>query len=391
MKGLIKFKALEKRVKDAAAKGQRVTVGCGPNLEVQVTAAGNAYYRYKGPGADGARTTKNIGAFNELGLADARREAERMRCAAPLFTQKSTAFKAPTFGSVIDAYIEKRQADGVARIPTMRSLRNKLHALDNYQIGKVTAPLVISVIDARGDTEGNAYRCAELVRQALDYAKARGFIQSNPCDGLTKRAVGHYSLPPKTNHKAFAPEKIGEFFTRLNDVPIIPRLAILFLVISCLRLNSAISVRKDWIGKDCIEIPGEYMKTGKDHSFRVPLTDELSAIIEAASGFTTGSPYLFPGVRDRSEHIAKQHLQTPIRTKCHDLCVLHGLRATARTWMAMNGVSELVGEFCLSHVLPASAVERAYNRYDYLEERREVISRWGKYVFGQLPEGYLEP
>ena len=106
MKGLIKFKALEKRVKDAAAKGQRVTVGCGPNLEVQVTAAGNAYYRYKGPGADGARTTKNIGAFNELGLADARREAERMRCAAPLFTQKSTAFKAPTFGSVIDAYIE---------------------------------------------------------------------------------------------------------------------------------------------------------------------------------------------------------------------------------------------------------------------------------------------
>ena len=54
------------------------------------------------------------------------------------------------------------------------------------------------------------------------------------------------------------------------------------------------------------------------------------------------------------------------------------LRRTARTLMARIGVSREVAEHCLGHVLPR--IERTYNRYRYLPEKRAAFEQLAAHV-----------
>ena len=60
----------------------------------------------------------------------------------------------------------------------------------------------------------------------------------------------------------------------------------------------------------------------------------------------------------------------------------HGFRSTLRTWIAeTQSVSIDVAEMVLAH-RPASKVVRAYERTDFLNQRREIMENWAKYLRG---------
>jgi integrase len=50
---------------------------------------------------------------------------------------------------------------------------------------------------------------------------------------------------------------------------------------------------------------------------------------------------------------------------------LHDFRRTARTWLARAGVRDDIAERCLGHVI--KGVEKVYNRYAYLDEKRAAF------------------
>ena len=50
---------------------------------------------------------------------------------------------------------------------------------------------------------------------------------------------------------------------------------------------------------------------------------------------------------------------------------LHDLRRTARTLLARAGVRDDIAERCLGHVI--KGVEKVYNRYAYLDEKRAAF------------------
>jgi hypothetical protein len=54
------------------------------------------------------------------------------------------------------------------------------------------------------------------------------------------------------------------------------------------------------------------------------------------------------------------------------------LRRTARTLMAHVGVSREVAEHCLAHAMPV--IERTYNRYAYLDEKRDAFEKLAAHV-----------
>jgi hypothetical protein len=54
------------------------------------------------------------------------------------------------------------------------------------------------------------------------------------------------------------------------------------------------------------------------------------------------------------------------------------LRRTARTMMARMNVSREVAEHCLAHALPG--VEKVYNRYNYLPQKREAFEKLAELV-----------
>ena len=70
----------------------------------------------------------------------------------------------------------------------------------------------------------------------------------------------------------------------------------------------------------------------------------------------------------------------------NDDMTAHGYRAMARTMIAERlGIAPEVIEAQLAHTV-ADSLGRAYNRTQYLEQRREMMSKWADYI-DQLREG----
>src|SRR5262249_4029845 len=57
---------------------------------------------------------------------------------------------------------------------------------------------------------------------------------------------------------------------------------------------------------------------------------------------------------------------------------VHDLRRTARTNFSRLGVPADIGERVLGHVIPG--IRGIYDRYDYLDEKRDALERWAKHV-----------
>jgi len=67
------------------------------------------------------------------------------------------------------------------------------------------------------------------------------------------------------------------------------------------------------------------------------------------------------------------------RMSFKDLLVAHGMRAIASTVLNEKGFPPDVIEAALAHI-DTNEARRAYNRAQYIEQRREMMSCWGKHV-----------
>ena len=63
----------------------------------------------------------------------------------------------------------------------------------------------------------------------------------------------------------------------------------------------------------------------------------------------------------------------------HGRATVHGFRATASTILNEKGYRSDVIELLLAHV-EKNQVRAAYNRAEYLDERREVLQWWADYL-----------
>jgi integrase len=115
-------------------------------------------------------------------------------------------------------------------------------------------------------------------------------------------------------------------------------------------------------------IPGSRMKAGREH--RVPLSAAALALLGERQADDIA---LFKVVNDSQLRIA-------LKASDGNGFTVHGFRATFRTWIAKaTTFGDDLGELCLAHD-KRSAVEKAYQRSDLLEKRREVMSAWAKFI-----------
>ncbi|NBT43095.1 MAG: integrase, partial [Alphaproteobacteria bacterium] len=128
--------------------------------------------------------------------------------------------------------------------------------------------------------------------------------------------------------------------------------------------------------------PGAKMKgkLGETPDFRVPLCDEALRVIERAKENSKGG-YLFPGKRQPTISLDSM---AAIMRKRELEARPHGFRTSLKTWMSeTKQVSREVSEMVISHQT-GSRIERAYNRTDYLEQRRPLMKSWADF----LDQGY---
>ncbi|QTN34844.1 tyrosine-type recombinase/integrase [Cognatishimia activa] len=185
----------------------------------------------------------------------------------------------------------------------------------------------------------------------------------------------------KVKHTPFMRwQDVPEFYASL-DGDTVTHLALKLLILTVgTRTRPLRFLRLDQIDSDVWTVAADDMKgrIGTTNDFRVPLSTQALDLICRAEPMARDG-YLFPSQR-------KGVISDATMSRLMDRRGLearpHGFRSSFRTWCAeQTDTPREVAEACLAHVT-GTAVERAYRRTDYLDQRRRIMQRWADHVTG---------
>lgn len=143
------------------------------------------------------------------------------------------------------------------------------------------------------------------------------------------------------------------------------------------RSGETARLQRTWLEDGLITIPGEYTKNGRSHA--IPLLPMARAILDAQK---SNSSYFFPGRLLTEEHFndgSWGKLKAEIAKEAGVAnWQIRDLRRTFRSNMAKLKVPREIAEILLNHVTGANRndLDEIYNRYDYLDEKREALTKW---------------
>lgn len=228
-----------------------------------------------------------------------------------------------------------------------------------------------------------AQRIRSLCSNVFRYAVITGRAERNPAadiqGAITARAV-------KNRAAITDPEKVGKLLLAIGSYKglLAVRMALTFMALTFCRPGEI--VHAEWAEMDLTNklwrIPARKMKMSRDHI--VPLSPQALAVLEVMHPHSGEGDIVFPGHKTKSPSIAVETLLAALRRMGFgkdEICA-HGFRAMASTLLNELGYPPDVIERQLAHV-PGNRVRAAYNRAEYLPERRRMMDEWGAYL-GEL-------
>ncbi len=382
------------QVKKAKAKDKEYTLPDGYGLELRVRPSGSKrwVFRYQKPFTK-QRSNLGLGTYPEVSLADARKIRIDFRKLLKQdidpnehkkeHARQQTEVALNTFSHVATNWFEikKTQVSENYGIDLWRSLENHLFPeLGKLPISKVTAPKVIEVIKplaAKGSLE-TVKRLCQRLNEIMTYAVNTGLIHANPLSGL--RAA--FQKPIKENMPTILPEELPELMKDLSyaSIKLVTRLLIEWQLHTMVRPSEAAGAtwREINFENRVWEIPAARMKMKRGHT--VPLTDQTIEILNRLKPISGHREHIFPGDRNPRTHLNEQTANMALKRMGYEnRLVAHGLRSIASTALNQHGFEGDVVEAALAHV-DKNEVRRAYNRADYLERRRVMMSWWSEYI-----------
>jgi integrase len=333
------------------------------------------------------RTDFGLGGADVVSLPQARERALEYRRMAkqglnPRFNARQ---EIPTFEEVA-------QQVHIDRLPTWKNAKHGqqwINTLRDYAFPKIGR----MPIDAIGQPEvlmclspvwtenhETAKRLAQRIKTVLDVAKSKGFRSGeNPVTGIKDAGVlPKVKVRPK-HHSAMAWQDVPPFYADLKTRNAMAAKALMFTCLTGSRTSEVLGMRWAEVDFDARlwTCPAERMKTHTDH--RVPLTDEMLAIIEPLKAMA--SDYVFEGQK-RHRPLSNMAMLMLLRRMKVEGVTVHGFRSTFRDWASeVANAPREVAEMSLSHKV-GSDVERAYARSDLLDRRRVLMERWSRFITG---------
>lgn len=235
---------------------------------------------------------------------------------------------------------------------------------------------VLKPVAAKGSLE-TVKRLCQRLNEVMTYAVNTGVIESNP---LAKIHAA-FQPPKKQNMPTLKPEQLPELMKTLTtaSIKLTTRCLIEWQLHTMTRPGNR---RTEWSEIDHERslwvIPAERMKKRKEHL--VPLTPQTLALLEVMRPISGQGKYIFPSDRKPGQHANDQTANAALkRMGFAGQLVSHGLRALASTTLNEKGFDPDVIEAALSH-LDKDEVRRAYNRTDYVERRRSLMSWWSEHI-----------
>jgi len=199
------------------------------------------------------------------------------------------------------------------------------------------------------------------------------------------RGMARTKPKDRARRRVLTEDEIRDVWTGLDsaDVPACYPAYVKSLLLTATRRNEAADMNSLEIEGDLWTIPGSRYKTKLDHV--VPLTEQAKALIggkadglENTSWFifsTTGGARPFSGFSKAKKELDAEIAKIRNREGRPPMprWTLHDLRRTARTLLSKAKVQADHAERVLGHVI--GGVRETYDRYEYLDEKREALGK----------------
>jgi integrase len=384
----------DRKIKSIPATGKEQTFSDGNCLMLRVRANGTKSWRFKY--TVNKKVTKiTLGRYPAVNLAAARDIAlNYMRLLARGVDPKEyestkklqvSRKQANTFLAAAELWFERKKPTVTARHAARewRTLEMYIFPkMQNMPLENVTAIDTIEMLRPleAGGKHSTIKRICQSLNQIMDYSVNHGFINANPLAKIikvfTKNTVEHMAT--------IRPEELPDFLTALNGSQTIQnktKLLILWQLHTMTRSKEAAGTKwKDINVEEAVwVVPAEEMKRRRAH--RVPLTPATLAILEQMKPLSVHHEYVFPSERNEKSHASTYTVNAAIKRSLgyKGKLVAHGLRSVASTALHEKGYDSLLVEACLAHA-DENETRAAYNRSDYLEQRRPIMGWWSEFV-----------
>ncbi|WP_363182041.1 tyrosine-type recombinase/integrase [Sphingomonas quercus] len=340
----------------------------------------------------GKHRTLSLGAWPDVGLADARSkrdEARKLLAAGldPSHEQKVARAKArieedDTFRAVAMEWIAKNERERMAEVTLskIRWLLDKAYPrIGSRPIAKITTPEVLTVlrsVEATGRYE-SARRMRSVLGRVFRYAVATARAERDPTGDLR----GALTVPKPKHLAAITTEKrAGDLMRAIETY------GGHAITLYALRLSAHLFVRPgelrqaEWaefdFDRSVWSIPAEKMKMRRPH--RVPLSTQVVALFEELWDLTGTGRYCFPSFRTGRRPMSENTVTAALRVLGfgQEEMTAHGFRAMAATLLNEAGrFNPDAIERQLAH-MENDGVRRAYARGEYWEERATMMQFW---------------
>ena len=295
----------------------------------------------------------------------------------PLFDREQSTI--PTFREAAEQTIEKVAAGWKeGRSGDIWRSRLDLYVyplIGDKRLDLVTSQDVLRII-ARlwPDKRETARKVKQYLGSVMAWGIAEGYRADNPA--ANERIGAALPRPPRqVQHLAALPvEELPRALAKVkaSNAGVTTKAAIEYLILTAARsgeVRAAMWDEVDLANRSWF-VPPEHHKMGREH--RVPLSQAALDVLSEVAEYSDGSGLIFPSPRGKvlsDATLSKLFRELGLKG------TPHGCRATFRTWAAESGADSELAEFSLGHVA-GTQVERAYQRSDLFEARRELMESW---------------
>lgn len=347
-------------------------------------------YNYR---LSGKRETLTIGRYPEISLAEARMAHAKARSSVahrgdPVAAKRSAkrALRTDavnTFGVVAEEWYH---AKAPHRSPAWRECNQRWLAKELYpalggrRLDDITPADVLGImrrIEGRGAARSAGY-VRLLVSQVFQHAIRNLRASYDPAQSLRGALI-----MPQVKHRAPLPAKdIPAFAEALDAYPgtLQTKLGIKMLLLTFVRKMELTEATWDEVDFERSEwrIQASRMKMRDPHI--VPLSRQALECFQDLKPVACGSRYVFPSIGSLDQPMGATTINIAFtRMGYGGRFTPHGLRSTASTILNEQGFKSDVIERQLAHT-ERNRVRAAYNRAEYLEDRRAMMQAWADYI-----------
>ena len=393
----------DRNILHAKSKDKQYKIFDGKGLFVLIHPNGSKYFRWEYK-FEGKRKTYAIGVYPETTLKQARDErleaqklvnegSDPVNVRKKIKSEQKLVLKAKqgldqlSFKNVAMEWWKREslnQTEKHAR-EARRSLENHVFPHIGFKrIDEITTKEVKSLLlDLEGQGKGEtAHRVQQRLRSVFQSAIMQEWTDRNPASDL------HKLLNPvkKRQMKALPLKEFPSYLQRLDEdnleLHLVTRAALKLIVMLFVRTRELIEAKWEEIDleSETWRIPAERMKLRVEHL--VPLPNQALILLQDLHKITGESEYVFPGDRNPKQPMSNNTLLYGgiYRMGLRSRATIHGFRSLASSILNESGKwNPDAIERQLAHS-EKDQVRAAYNRANYLDERRRMMQWYADYL-----------